>query len=51
MVTGPYAHPEGAMFFAAIPETPEFGNFDVKTKKATILGNGGSEIALTTVTE
>jgi hypothetical protein len=45
VVTGPYAE----MYITAVPGNPATGSFDVKAKKAYLLGDGKGKISLTTM--
>jgi len=49
VVTGPFAYAGAGMYLAAVPQVPEIGTYDVKAKKATLVGTGDEEIALTTL--
>lgn len=46
LVTGPFAD-----LYVGKTSNPAFGSFDVKAKKATLLGDGKGEISLTTMEE
>lgn len=47
LVTGPYSD----LYFAPIPGRPELGSFDVKARKAWLLGDGKGRISFTAVAE
>lgn len=50
VVTGPYGDADGHLFLAAAPpESEAGGNFDVKRKRAVLLGDGNGKISLTTM--
>ncbi|KAF2770768.1 NAD(P)-binding protein [Teratosphaeria nubilosa] len=50
VVTGPYADADRGLFLSARPpEEEEAGTFDVKRKRAVLLGTGDGEISLTTM--
>lgn len=50
VVTGPYGDADGGLFLgAAPPEAEAGGTFDVKRKRAVILGDGEGKISLTTM--
>ncbi|KAG4414961.1 hypothetical protein IFR04_011889 [Cadophora malorum] len=46
VVTGPYADPGG--YLGAAPDHPDIGSFNVKEKKAVLIGDGKGPISLTT---
>lgn len=46
LVTGPYSD----LFFGKAPNA-EIGSFDVKEKKATLIGDGKGKISFTTMAE
>lgn len=48
VVTGPYADGAGMAYLSACALAPETGSFDVKGKKAVIVGDGKGKISLTT---
>jgi NmrA-like family len=47
LVTGPYSD----LHFAPTPGTPEVGSFDVKDKKACLLGDGKGRVSFTAMAE
>jgi hypothetical protein len=47
LVTGPYSD----LYFSCIPGRPEIGSFDVKERKACLLGNGKGRVSFTTMAE
>ena len=50
VVTGPYGDADGGLFLGAVPpETESGGTFDVKRKRAVLLGDGNGKISLTTM--
>lgn len=49
VVTGPYADPVG--YLGAAPDHPDIGSFNVKEKKAVLIGDGKGPISLTTPNE
>ncbi|KAK3698387.1 hypothetical protein LTR37_016957 [Vermiconidia calcicola] len=50
VVTGPYADADGGLFLGAAPVDKEAtGTFDVKRKRAVLLGDGNGKISLTTM--
>jgi hypothetical protein len=51
LVTGPYADAVPPAYLSALVESPELGSFNVKAKKAVLLGDGNDKISLTTVAE
>lgn len=46
LVTGPFAD-----LFVGKAQNPVYGSFDVKAKKATLLGDGEGKVSLTTMEE
>ncbi len=51
VVTGPYADAKTPAFFTNAFPDPRMGTYDVKTKKAVILGDGQDKISFTTTSE
>ena len=50
VVTGPYGDADGGLFLGAVPAEAEGGGtFDVKRKRAVLLGDGNGKISLTTM--
>ena len=50
VVTGPYGDADSHLFLsAAPPEAEKAGSFDVKRKRAVLLGDGNGKISLTTM--
>ena len=50
VVTGPYGDADGRLFLSAVPAEYEAGGtFDVKRKRAVLLGDGYGKISLTTM--
>jgi hypothetical protein len=51
VVTGPYASTEKGTFFGGASSMPETGSFNVKDKKAVVIGDGEGRISFTTCPE
>jgi len=51
VVTGPFADGAGLAYLSACALASETGSFDVKGKKAIIVGDGKGKISLTTPPE
>lgn len=50
VVTGPYANADFGLYFGAVPiEREKAGTFDVKRKRAVILGTGDEKVSFTTM--
>lgn len=49
VVTGPYGDADGGLYLSAKKDNEAEGTFDVKRKRAVLLGNGNGRISLTTM--
>ena len=47
LVTGPYSD----LYFGTMKARPELGQFDVKAKKAVLLGDGNGQVSFTAMAE
>lgn len=51
LVTGPYADGDQGLYFGANPVAKQSGQFDVKNKEATLIGDGKLKVSFTTMKE
>lgn len=51
LVTGPYADGDAGLYFGPNTVAKQGGNFDVKNKEATLIGDGKLNVSFTTMKE